>query len=355
MPNRILKDSICTSDTIDALSPEEECFFYRLIVTCDDFGYMDARPSVLRARLYPLRIDIVSDADVVTRLDSLEKADLIRRYAVGGKPYLQVLSWEDHQQIRAKRSKYPPPPDDHDGPTATHDRDGQHLISFDSRCYQMMTSAPARAESNPIRIQSESNLVESSESDDESFGLLSPPDPSPAKHPSPADDGFEAFMAAYPKQMGKREARERYVGLLKLPKKEGITKEYLHRCAINYAEECRILNRPPDKIKQAQYFLSPSTRPFEDYANGMPNVGVGSVAPRGGTPSPPGPEEPRLHPNYTNDEIREKPWMIHMPRNSTMAKSQLTYLEEQYHQAWIRDHSDSGDHSNLKENDDYES
>ena len=49
MPNRIIKESICTSDTIDQLSPEEEIFFYRLIVNCDDYGRMDARPQILRA------------------------------------------------------------------------------------------------------------------------------------------------------------------------------------------------------------------------------------------------------------------------------------------------------------------
>ena len=38
MPNRILKDSICTSPNIDTLSREAEVFFYRLLVQCDDHG-----------------------------------------------------------------------------------------------------------------------------------------------------------------------------------------------------------------------------------------------------------------------------------------------------------------------------
>ena len=52
MPNRILKESICTSESIDRLSWLEEVTFYRLIVNCDDYGRMDARPPILRARLF---------------------------------------------------------------------------------------------------------------------------------------------------------------------------------------------------------------------------------------------------------------------------------------------------------------
>ena len=35
MPNRIIKETICTSDTIDLLNAEEERLFYRLLVNAD--------------------------------------------------------------------------------------------------------------------------------------------------------------------------------------------------------------------------------------------------------------------------------------------------------------------------------
>ena len=60
MPNRILKDSICTSPNIDALSREAEAFFYRLLVQCDDFGRIESNPTDIIARCFPLRIDSVS-------------------------------------------------------------------------------------------------------------------------------------------------------------------------------------------------------------------------------------------------------------------------------------------------------
>ena len=55
MPNRILKESICTSESIDDMSWFEECFFHRLLVNCDDYGRFDARPAILKSRLFPLK------------------------------------------------------------------------------------------------------------------------------------------------------------------------------------------------------------------------------------------------------------------------------------------------------------
>ena len=105
MPNRVLKESICTSENIDKLPAFAETFFYRLIVNCDDFGRMDARPKVLAARLFPLkelRVNQVEDA-----LRKLTLAELVTLYEVDGKPFLQLNTWDRHQQKRAQNSKYP--------------------------------------------------------------------------------------------------------------------------------------------------------------------------------------------------------------------------------------------------------
>jgi len=61
MPNRIIKESICTSNNLDSLLPEEEVFFYRLLVNCDDYGLMDARLSILRAKLFPLKLNKIKE------------------------------------------------------------------------------------------------------------------------------------------------------------------------------------------------------------------------------------------------------------------------------------------------------
>src|SRR5512146_3019146 len=98
MPNRIQKESVCTSPTIDDLSAEEEVFFYRLMVSCDDYGRMDARPPILRARLFPLRLDLVTDFNVRHWLTRLQEVGLLAVYTVRGLPYLQLATWERHQQ-----------------------------------------------------------------------------------------------------------------------------------------------------------------------------------------------------------------------------------------------------------------
>ena len=128
MPNRILKESICTSDTLDKLTAFQETVFYRLIVQCDDFGRMDARPKILAAKLFPLkdvRVDQIKEA-----LLALSSAELVILYQVDGKPFLQMKTWERHQQIRAKKSKYPAP----DGSFTSSDIICNRMISDDSKC-----------------------------------------------------------------------------------------------------------------------------------------------------------------------------------------------------------------------------
>lgn len=108
MPNRIIKESICTNEQIDSLSPFEEICFYRLIVNCDDYGRCDARTAVLRARLFPLRD--LSNKEIEDALDALQCAGLIARYTVDDRPYLCLLGWNRNQKVRTKRAKHPAPP-----------------------------------------------------------------------------------------------------------------------------------------------------------------------------------------------------------------------------------------------------
>jgi hypothetical protein len=110
MPSRILKESICGSETLNELSPEEEILFYRLIVQCDDFGRLDARPAMVRSKCFPLRVEKIKIETIGKWLHSLVKQGLIRIYTVNDKPYLQMITWRDHQQVRANKSKYPDPP-----------------------------------------------------------------------------------------------------------------------------------------------------------------------------------------------------------------------------------------------------
>ena len=141
MPNRILKESICTSDSIDMLSPFEETMFYRLIVNCDDYGRMDARPKILAAKLFPLkdiRVKQIEDA-----LRALTSAELVRLYKVNGKPFLQMNTWDRHQRVRNSVSKYP-------GPEQTDDDCGE-LPQVAANCglNPIQSKSKSESESNP--------------------------------------------------------------------------------------------------------------------------------------------------------------------------------------------------------------
>ncbi len=126
MPNRIIKESICTSCEVDQLTTQQENFFYRLLVQCDDYGRMDARPSILRAKCFPLKLERISAKDISGYLKALFEVGLIQVYMVEGKPYLCFATWEKHQQIRAKKPKYP---SIDDGELLTSEIIGNHLIS----------------------------------------------------------------------------------------------------------------------------------------------------------------------------------------------------------------------------------
>ena len=171
MPNRILKESITTSSTIDNLSWQAECFFYRLIVNCDDFGRMDGRNAVLLARCFPLRIGKVKEKDIQEWLRELITNDFIFMYK-NGTEYIQVKSWDKHQQIRAKRSKFP-----------AFDESCHQLISDDIR----LQSSDYKCHRNPI--QSESN---------------------PNMNPPKAYDYFSDFWKEYPKKTAKADAQKAF-------------------------------------------------------------------------------------------------------------------------------------------------
>lgn len=156
MPNRIIKESICRSDSIDSLSWFEEVLFYRLIVVCDDYGRFDGRPAVIRGACFPLKDDITKK-HISEAIDKLSTVGLVRGYEVQGRPFLQLTTWDCHQQIRAKKSKYPSPEDGCMHQKASDiicnqllsdDSNGNHGQAGDGKCPR-----------NPIQSESNKNTM----------------------------------------------------------------------------------------------------------------------------------------------------------------------------------------------------
>lgn len=150
MPSRLLREGILSSDRVDQLDPGAEVFYRRLMSKVDDHGLYDARLSILRSSLYPLRVDRVREADISRWIAACEKAGLIVLYAhdsvasssrrlaacemaglaVHEKPYLLMV---DTRWQSRSAPKFPLPP--------TEPESGQPL-STAGRCKQLKTTAP---------------------------------------------------------------------------------------------------------------------------------------------------------------------------------------------------------------------
>lgn len=180
MPNRIIKESICTSDSIARLSWFEEVLFYRLIVNCDDFGRFDGRPAIIKNRLFPLKESLTTKA-VSEAVNTLVTAGMVALYEFEGKPYLYLPSWNDHQNVRAKRSKFPEP--------------CGNVNASASICKQMNTNAPV--------IQSESESI--SESEKETLSIESVKKSAPRFTPPTVET-----VAAYCRERGNSVDAERF-------------------------------------------------------------------------------------------------------------------------------------------------
>lgn len=142
MPDRIIRESICTSETLNRLSDFEERFWHRLIVNCDDFGRFYANPAILRGKLFPLS-DGKTKKDMSDALNKLASVGLVELYTVDGKPFLHVAKWSKYQRTRAKVSKFPAP---EDGVVTRpdcemHPNDGQSQ-ALDSICCQVTSNVP---------------------------------------------------------------------------------------------------------------------------------------------------------------------------------------------------------------------
>ena len=184
MGNRIIKESICVSEQIDELDWFEEVFFYRLLVNCDDYGVMDARPKILKARLFPLK-EINLEA-IVAALQTMIRIGLIRVYEVNELPYLQVIKWGEHQRIRDSKHKYP-----------VENTCGE-LPQVAASCGEL----PQDAENSRSRAQPRAGAESESESESESKTESTR---ARARETEP-DEAFLRFWEEYPNRVAKRDA-----------------------------------------------------------------------------------------------------------------------------------------------------
>lgn len=109
MPNRYIRESAIESESVNSLSWQAEVFWRRLLNRVDDFGRFTANTALLRASIFPLQLDRVTEADVQRLIDECEAAGLLFSYSYACKRFIVMNKWE---KGRAKESKYPPPDED---------------------------------------------------------------------------------------------------------------------------------------------------------------------------------------------------------------------------------------------------
>lgn len=109
VPNRYVRESAIESENVDKLSWQSEVFWRRLLNRVDDFGRFTANLELLRASVFPLRLNKVSAADIGKMLLECEQSDLVSTWkGDDGKAYLVMHRWE---KGRAAKSRYPEPPE----------------------------------------------------------------------------------------------------------------------------------------------------------------------------------------------------------------------------------------------------
>lgn len=133
MPNRIIKESIHTSERVNAMTDFQFRLWVFLITYVDDFGRGDARPAVIKGSCFPLR-ERTSTKEIINGLNALAELGCIQLYEVDGKPYLCFPHWEEHQVIRNKKSRFPAP--------------DINLKAIESNCIQL-NSIASLIQSNP--------------------------------------------------------------------------------------------------------------------------------------------------------------------------------------------------------------
>ena len=257
MPNRILRESIRSSESINELSWFEEVLFYRLIVSCDDFGRYDGRPAMVKAACFPLKD--IRNCDVEKALNKLSAVGMVRLYEVDSRPYLQLTAWQRFQTPRASKSKYPDPEagkllepyevSEIKAPEEEDHEDEDHLHTSANICKHLHADSPVF----DIR-ESNTNIKDICASEAALDTELGPIEDT-------AEELFEDLWRAYPQKRGKGN-----VSAATKKKLLKVGREEMFRALERYLRECEEQHR---FLKNGSTFFNSGYVDYLD-ANYMP-------------------------------------------------------------------------------------
>lgn len=105
---RSMKPEFRTSLTVTSWPRDVRLFFSLLWGYCDDHGRGVDEPRLIKADCFPLDDDITSST-INEWLDLIAKTETVVRYTVGGKRFLAIPEWGQHQRPQHPRpSQFPP-------------------------------------------------------------------------------------------------------------------------------------------------------------------------------------------------------------------------------------------------------
>lgn len=188
MPNRGLKESILTSDSLDRLSAEAERLFYRLLVVVDDYGWTYGDLRLLLAACFPLRASVFTCEQMRAWATELLDQKIIELYEYQGREYVHFTEWQKHNTPRAAKSKYL---------IQSNLQSANRLTTFASSCTQLHADAPV-LETRDKRLETRDKPP------------LSPPKVTAHAVTSAL---FTDFWVAYPNKVAKAQAQKTFMKL----------------------------------------------------------------------------------------------------------------------------------------------
>jgi len=122
---RNIKPGFFRNADLVELSIEARLLFIGLWTIADREGRLEDRPKQIKMEIYP-----ADSFDVSALLEELADTDMLDRYEVGGKKYIQIVNFTKHQNPhRDERASAIPPPPSGTAGSATDDADGEHGAS----------------------------------------------------------------------------------------------------------------------------------------------------------------------------------------------------------------------------------
>lgn len=105
---RNIKPGFFTNDELVELPFEARLLFIGLWTIADKEGRLNDRPKKIKMEIFP-----ADDVNCDAALSMLAKRGFLRRYAVDGSSYIQIVNWDKHQNphIKEAPSLIPPEPE----------------------------------------------------------------------------------------------------------------------------------------------------------------------------------------------------------------------------------------------------